>query len=246
MENEKLQIVMGEKEKAEIIIREVNEVNELKVLAPIQITLDGVIESPVEFLLKRLDQKDQINQKKCHVIVSKENLSIILITNEDDKYKIGQITGRLEEHPKFKEFGINSGKVWDPNLLGQFCKMNRAFFLSVPENMDLVTKLKSFEAKVSTAIDKEQKENGNFKDNYSGVVTSNLPGAFKLKLPLFKGRPAEEIEVEFFASVNGRNVGLQLFSPGAAQAIEEIRDQVIDAQIKEIREIAPDIAIIEQ
>lgn len=246
MENEKLQIVMGPSGKADIIIREVEEVNELPVLAPLKINICGVIGSPVEFLTKRISETDQIDQKRCHVIVIRELLSITLVINEHDEYLSGIIKGQLEHHPKFKEFGINSGRNWEANELGQFCKMNRAFFIGKAENMDLVTKLKNFEAKVHSVIEKQKAETGDFKDNYSGIVTSNLPGAFKLKIPLFKGRPSEEIEVEFYASVNGRTVALQLYSPGASQAIEELRDQVIDDQITKIREIAPDIAIIEQ
>jgi hypothetical protein len=245
MEKEKFQIVLGPSGKADVTIREVEDANELPVLAPVKIALIGVIGAPVEFLTKRLGT-DQINEKLCHVIVDREELTIILVTNEPDPYLSGSVTGKLELHPKFKQFGINSGKGWDANDLGQFCKMNRAFFLDKSENMDLVTKLKNFEAKVNTVIEKQKSETGDFKDNYSGVVTSNLPGAFKLKMPLFKGRPAEEIEIEFAASVSGRTVSLQLYSPGANHAVEELRDKVIDEQVGKIRDMAPDIAIIEK
>ena len=247
MENEKIQITFGDGQtKGELIIREVSSVNELPVKAPIKVNLKGVIGAPFEFLSKRLDQPDQINQKRCVVLISREDLSIILNFNENDAYNDGCVLGTLDQHPKFVEFGINTGKNWKPNELGQFLKMNRFYFTIQKENMDLVTLLKSFEAKVGILIEKEKTQNGNFKDNYSGVVTSNLPGSFKLHIPIFKGRPAEDIEVEFYATVNGREVFLQLYSPGACQALEDLRDQVIDEQIKAIRELAPDIAIIEQ
>jgi hypothetical protein len=124
--------------------------------------------------------------------------------------------------------------------------MNRAFFDNKEENMMLVTDLKNFEANVNSKIEKQKSEKGDFKDNYSGVVSSNLPGTFKLKIPLFKGQAAEVVEVEFYASVNGRDVALQLFSPGANQALEEVKDQLINDQIEAFRKLAPDIAIIEQ
>lgn len=246
MQNEKLQIVTGDKEKTEVVIREVTTVNELSVQSPLKINLEGVITAPLEFLTQRLDQADQINQKRCHVLVNREKLFIRLNICENDFYTHGSVIGTLEQHPKFKEFGINQNKNWDPVELGQFCKMNRAFFVDKSANMELVTKLKSFEADIQSKIEKKKTEKGDFADNYSGAVTSNLPGAFKLKIPLFKGLPAEEIEVEFYASVNGREVRLQLFSPGASQATEEIRDKIIDEQITAIRKLAPSIAIIEQ
>jgi hypothetical protein len=245
MKEEKFNIDLGEREKVDLIIRQTEDLNELEILAPLKTNLSGVIGAPLEFLRKRISEKNQINQKRCHIIVDRENLTIVLVINEDDPYLDGSVTGKLQHHPKYKEFGINAGKSWDPNELGQFCKMNRAFFLNKTENMELVTKLKNFDAKIQTVVEKHKAETGDFKDNYSGVVTSNLPGAFKLKIPLFKGRPAEEIEVEFYAAINGRTVGLQLFSPGANQATEELRDQTINDQLKQIAELAPDIAIIE-
>lgn len=63
MENEKLQVVLGQGvTKAELVVREVSEVNELEVKAPIRVDLSGTIGAPLEFLTKRLSEEDQINQ----------------------------------------------------------------------------------------------------------------------------------------------------------------------------------------
>ena len=80
----------------------------------------------------------------------------------------------------------------------------------------------------------------------SQVVNSNLPASFNLIVPIFKGRPAEEIEVEIIADVDGRNIRLSLCSPGAEVIVEEERNKAIDEQLLLIRKLAPDIAIIEQ
>lgn len=112
--------------------------------------------------------------------------------------------------------------------------------------MSLVTALKNFEAKVESSIEKERKENGSFKDNYSAVVQSNLPDAFTVRLPIFKGTEAVDLEVELYASVNGRDVTLSLVSPGACQMLEDKRDKVIDEQVEQIRKLCPDIVIIEK
>lgn len=247
MQNEKLQLNFAEGvQVAEVTIREVGTVNELPVKPPVKIDIKGVIGAPVEFLEKRINDPEQITQLLCHVLVDRENMTITLITNEKEEYERGKVVGQLMEHPKFVEFRINSGARWEPNALGQFIKMNRAYFLDKAENMKLVTDLKSFVGRVNSTIEKEKNENGSFKDNYSGVVTSNLPGSFKLNIPLFRGGKSEEIEVEFYANVNGRDFTLQLCSPGAAEAMEKVRDEVIDEQIEKIRTLAPNIAIIEQ
>ena len=148
-------------------------------------------------------------------------------------------------HPKFEEFGINTGKVWTPAELGMFFKMNRAFFPDKAANMKLVSELMNFTATVNNKIERQVKENGSNTDNFSQVVNSNLPEKFTIQVPLFRGTPAETIEVETFAKINGREVAFILLSPGANQIVEEIRDKVLDEQINQISTVAPDIVIIE-
>ena len=247
MQNEKLQISLAPgMERAEVIVREVTVVNELPVKAPVKTSIEGVIDTVTEYLLKRSDQPDQINQKRCHIIVDREDISITLVINENDEYTKGSVRGVLSKHPKFEEFGINSPKVWTPSALGLYFKMNRSFFKSKEDNMTLVTELMNFKAKVDSSIERSLKESGDKTDNFSQVVNSNLPKSFTLKLPIFKGMPAEEIEVETFAQINGREVSFVLLSPGAQATEEDIKDKEIDAQLQEIRQICPDIAIIER
>lgn len=233
-------------DQAEVIFREVDHANELPVKAPNKIDVLGTIGTIVEFLSKRWNADDeQIDKGRTHVIVDRDHLKMTLVINENDAYKDGKITGRIQLSRQFQEFGINTNKTWEPIELSQFFKMNRSCFLERSENMDLVSRLKSFIADVSTRIEREQKENGSFKDNYSGVVNSNLPGSFKLNIPVFKGCQSEILDVEFYANVSGRDVTLSLCSPDANEVIEDFRDKIIDEQIEKIREIAPEIPILE-
>ncbi len=247
MQNEKMQINFAEGiQKAELIIREVSKVNELEIKAPLRLGIEGVIGSVSEFLSKRNDQADQINQKRCHILVNREKISIKLVYNENDEYQYGFISGKLEEHPKFKEFGINAGKVWSPAELGMFFKMNRSFFPDKAENMKLVSELMNFTAKVNNSIERSIKENGDKTDHFAQSVNSNLPPSFTLTIPIFKGTQVETLEIETFAQVIGREVSFVLLSPSANQTMEDIRDKVIDEQLQKISDICPDIAIIEQ
>jgi hypothetical protein len=235
----------------ELIIREGVAVKQLDPKEPIKIDIKGSIESPFRFLEKRLNVIEeygpQINIGSACLLVQRSKTTITLVINEYDYYTRGVVVGSLIEHPKFKEFGINSSeKTWEPNQLGQFLKMNRAFFLNKEENMELVAVLKNFNAKVNANIEKVKNESGTFADNYSAVVESNLPGSFKINLPLFIGMSAEEFEVEFYASVNGRSFSLQLVSPGACESLEKIRDEVINKELEKILTIAPALVVIEQ
>ncbi len=246
MTEEKFNIALGAGvDHAEVIIRDVKEVNELKIKAPVKIDITGTIGCVSEFLRQRHDQPDQINQKRCHVLVDRENISLSLIYNENDEYIRGTVKGKLEVHPKFEEFGINTGKLWAPIELGMFFKMNRAFFTEISANRELVTTLMNFTATVNSNIERSAKENGDRSDKFAQTVDSNLPAAFTLKIPIFKGKPAEVLEIETFAKINGREVSFLLISPAANQLTEDIRDKEIDSQIEDIRNICPEIAIIE-
>lgn len=245
MQNEKLQINFAHgMAKAELVLREGVAPKELDPKAPVKTKLNGVIGAVVEYLTKRINT-GQFAQKDCHILVNRENIEITLIINEADEYKRGEIVGKLGYNPKFVEFGINGGKVWTPTELGMFIKMNRAFFADRAENMKLVSCLMNFTADVNNKIDRAVKENGNRTDNFAQVVNSNLPESFTIQMPIFKGMQPETIEVETFAQVNGREVAFVLLSPGAQATLEDLRDKVIDEQLKQIREIAPEIAIIE-
>lgn len=245
MENEKLQINLGAGvTKAEVILREGQAIKELEPKAPVKTNLSGVIGAPVEYLTKRV-ATGQFTQERSHLIVDREDIKLTLVINEDDDYNRGQINGTLEFHPKFVEFGINTGKVWTPTELGLFFKMNRAFFPDKSINMKLVTDLMNFSATVNNVIERSVKENGDRTDNFAQVVNSNLPASFTLDIPIFKGMDSETLEVETFAKVSGREVAFTLLSPGANQTLEEIRDKAIDDQLEQVKSIAPNIAIIE-
>lgn len=245
MQNEKLQINFAPgATTAELILREGSAVKQLDPKAPIQTNINGVISCVVEYLTKRINA-GQFNQKDCHILVNRDKVEITLITNEADAYNRGQVVGKLSYNPKFIEFGINAGKVWTPTELGLFIKMNRAFFTDRQSNMALVSTLMNFTATVNNKIERAVAENGNRTDNFAQVVNSNLPESFVIQMPIFKGMPAETIEVETFAQVNGREVAFVLLSPGAQATLEDLRDKIIDEQIAAIREIASDIAIIE-
>lgn len=156
-ENKKVVVNLPEgTTQAEIIVREGEAPAVLAPKPPVKIDLSGVIGAPVEFLELRRYDSEQINPLRCHVLVDREQVSITLITNEDDEYRRGRIVGKLTTHPKFSEFGINAGKGWEPNELGQFFKMNRAFFPDKTANMKLVTELKNFEATVNSKVEKQK------------------------------------------------------------------------------------------
>ena len=225
----------------EVVLREGKAPVALDPKEPERVVINGTIDAPIRWLEKRVEL---INQKATNIIVNRDKMRIALTIDETSYYQT-EINGILQASKEMQEFGINVEKKWEPIKLSKFIKMHRAFFTDKSQNMMLVSTLKNFKAKVNQDIERSKEENGSKVDNYSQVVDSNLPKSFKLNIPLFKGFACEEIEVEIYADVDGRDVSLSLVSAGANEAIEEYKNKVIDEQLDAIRQIAPDIVIIE-
>ena len=247
MDTEKLNINFAEGENVkELIIRETDHVNEpLPILEPLKLDIVGTIAAPYTFLEKRYEDP-QIPLNRTHVIVDRDNLTITLVCNEIDARDKQTVKGKIELSRQFNQFGINTGKLWEPEDLGQFFRINRSCFKDRDANMKLVSLLRNFKAKVTSDIEREQKDNGSYTDNYRKVVDSNMPESFSLNIPIYKGAAAEEFVVEVIAQVHGREVQLELISPDAQSVVEEVRDNLIDEQLKKISELAPMIPIIEK
>lgn len=225
----------------EVVLREGQAAKPLDPKEPKKVSIAGTIEAPFKWLEKRIGL---INQKASNIIVNRDKMGLALTIDETNYYQT-KVCGFLITSKEMQEFGINTEKKWEPIKLSQFFKMHRAFFKDKSENMMLVSTLKNFKAKVNQDIERSKEENGSKTDNYSQVVDSNLPKSFKLNIPLFKGFACEEIEVEIYADVDGREVSLSLVSAGANETIEEYKNKVIDEQIEAIKGVAPDIVIIE-
>ena len=225
----------------EVVLREGQAAKQLDPKEPPKLSISGTIEAPFKWLEKRIGL---INQKASNIIVNRDKMGLVLTIDGTNYYQT-EICGVLITSKEMQEFGINTEKKWEPIKLSQFFKMHRAFFKDKSENMMLVSTLKNFKAKVNQDIERNKEENGSKTDNFSQVVDSNLPKSFKLNIPLFKGFACEEIEVEIYADVDGREVSLSLVSAGANETIEEYKNKVIDEQIEAIKGVAPDIVIIE-
>lgn len=217
---------------------------QLDVLAPVKVDLMGTIEAPLNWLEKRVGD---IDQHKAHVVVNRDKLQIMLVINEDDPYTNGKIVGELKYSEIFLKLGINSDKQWQPDVLSRFLKLNRSLFLDKTENMKVVTALKQIETKVEQAVSRERQENGNVGLSFKQqVANSNIPERFTLKIPVFSGGSYTEVAVETFVTIDGAQISIALQSAAANEVVEDSKANTIGEIVAKIREIAPEIAIIEQ
>lgn len=240
MNTEKL-VINATKEATVVTILEGPAPRQLDELAPLKLDITGDIGAPQLFLKERISAIDILT---THVIADRENGMIQLILNETDPYKRGKITGVIEPSPIAVKLGINQGKKWSTTELWQIFKMMRAYFPDKEENMRLVAVLKNFQATINSKIEKMKQENGSFVDSLSAEVQSNLPPKFQLKIPAWKGGPQEQIEVEIYSTVDGKNIQLELWSPALEEIVTLSIDAAIDKQLNAITTAAPGIVII--
>ena len=231
----------------ELIVREgkaAMQADPLPTKSPIPVSFSGTLPSVAEWLGKRVSDLDQ---KHAFVKVDRENNTIVLIINENDPYLKGEIKGTIAFTDDFKRIGINDpNKSWEPNRLAQYFRLNRAMFTDKEEAMKLVSLLKNFTANAKSEIQKQKDPSGSRADVYKATVESNLPKSFRLNLGIIKGMGKTTVDVEFDHYLSDGECYLQLISPGCKEAVDEYTETCIDAELDKIKEIAPDIAILEQ
>jgi hypothetical protein len=164
--------------------------------------------------------------------VNREKMSITLVINEDDSLTRGKVVGKLELHPDFKKFKINSGETWNPFDLSDLIKMNRSFFSSKEVAMKLVSQLRDFKAKVNKITDAFKDDKANYEVRKAQAVESNLPDMFSINLPIFKGQSKQNIPIEI--NIHPESLACQLCSPDANDLASEFKDSAIDSQLERL------------
>lgn len=207
---------------------------------PVKVYINGIIDSPARWLERRPELRQITN--KCHVLVNRERLTISLQVNENAHYGT-LIAGRMEVSDAFVKFHINDGHSFTLQELAKLFKMNRSFFETKQTAMELVTLLQNFKGKVNKDLESANDNRGNKKVSLNQAVESNLPEAFTLHLPLFRGMEAEDIACEVY--VDPDDWSCQLISPDANDIVERYRNDKIDAVLERIEAAMPGVAIIE-
>lgn len=207
---------------------------------PEKVQLLGTIDAPARWIEKRADT---INQKECYVEVNREKMIISLRTDESNYYGT-TVYGKLELSPEYNKFGINGGDYITNFEMAEMFKMNRVYFENRSVAMKLVTDLQNFKAKVDKEIENSDNKRGDRRILVNQVVQSNLPEAFNLVIPVFKGCEKQTVQVEVY--VNPNDFTCTLVSAQSNELIIETRDTIIDEVLERIRMTCPDLVIIEQ
>lgn len=206
---------------------------------PVAVKINGNIDCAASYLTKR---KDNISILKSHLIINRDNRIISLIVNESDYYS-DTITGKLELSTDFTKYQINSGKRLTTFDMAELIRMNRTCFESKETAMKLVTDLRKFKAKIDKHIEASDDKRANTTLVRTQAVESNIPEAFTLHIPIFKGFKPEKIEVEI--DIDPTSLECSMVSPMANDIIKQTSNGLIDEQVEAIKNLVPDLVIFE-
>ena len=213
------------------------------VLNPIK--LRGTIRSPEEWLIQRCSEDDI---KNSHIVVDYNNLSLTLFVNDRSTQLRDEIEGVIKLNPIIDELGINSPKkLWTPNELGEFLKMNGYVFSDQTERFNLINNLKSFNARVQKEIeDTEKQSEGKYKSIRDVIINSNLPKEpFYLCLDLFGLEGVYSFGVEIYLYGNSsEGVTLRLVSSELSNIVNTNGKDIIANCIGDILNRFPKLAMI--
>lgn len=222
-------------------ILEIRQGKALELKEPKPVSIHGTIDSVARWLEKRVDV---ITQLKCHILVNRADMKILLVMDETNHYQ-DRVTGNLEMHPDFKKWNINTGEGWTTKQLSEFVKMNRSCFESKEVAMKLSKELQDIRVKVEKEAEKSDNNRGDYNMMIAQkVISSSIPEKFYLNVPIFKGQPAKRFEVEIYISPD--SYSCSFVSPEVNDIVHNLRESAIDEQLKRIEEIAPEIVIIEE
>lgn len=175
----------------------------------------------------------EVMMKPSFIKIEEEG-RITLVVDEKSYFK-KTVSGKLELHPDFVKWGINTEKQYSSSDLAQMIKMNRYMLPSTTQAMELVTVFQNLKAKVQKEIELSDDKRGNKTNLQSQVVLNmSIPTGFSIKTPLFKGFPSVQIEVEI--AINADTLNIQLVSPVANDIINTTKAGIIAEEVKKIKE----------
>jgi hypothetical protein len=211
----------------EIIIREGKAVDQLPLKEPKIINISGDIKAISTFLSGRTDgySSQAVDKNKAVVLVNKSAKTILLSLDPENHYG-ATVLAKLEAATELAPFGINQDKRFDRKSLQKLIKFSKYLFEDKAHYDFVCVQLSKIRMKSNTEINQAKDTKGNSLDSVETLVFApiDFPKSFFLTIPIFKGFPAEKIEVEICYDVMDGSVSFWIESIG----LRELTDSKID------------------
>lgn len=204
---------------------------------PKAIYIEGQIGAPAEFIKKR---SGVIDPTTTHVLISEQSACIALILSENNELH-GKVVGKMLPNPDFTAFRINHGEWESPKALGEFLRKNRTYFSDDKDKfVKLVDSLTNFKARVEKELESSNDNRGNKRELVEQKISTQIPTAFIMAIPLHKYSDPACFEVEIYFDVRDAGCKITLQS---IEAEELRRKEVIEAINEQLPYFEPYVTV---
>jgi len=169
---------------------------------------------------------------------------ITYIENNSTDEPCTTIIGKLHFNKDLESLNINKNHKYTSHQLSDILKFNRRLFADYDECMKMVTTLKNFTADVSQRIESIDDKQGNKQSAIIQKIYHDVQLSFVLNTPVIIGdtKPLKfKVDVHF--DLRDKAVEFWLESVELKEATDEIKTNVISAQIEKFSGLVPVIEL---
>lgn len=219
----------------ELTIRQGKAADPLPLKEPEIIDIAGDIHSVANFIKDRSAGHGLqfIDKNKAIVLVDKDNRQITLQLDPENHYST-TVTACLQQSKELLQFGINTTTRYGRKQLLDLLRFNRLFFEDKNEHAKIIEGLYKLRIKSQTEIEQESSNQGNKKSLVEVKVIDDggFTRFFKMTLPLYKGFPAQNIEVEVCYDLLNGDISFWLESIGLKETLQAQIDDIFATELK--------------
>jgi len=197
----------------------------------------GKIDTPINYWDLR---QANHNVDDCLVVVSDETINLYL--NESDPYRSRKVVGILKLDDELTKWGINQDITYGNESLARLVKANQFLFDSKEQWQHVYNSLARFTSNVNLNITNVKETSGDREKAIKITVKNDMPEGFTLKTKIFDNK-RHKFYVFLGADVIGHDVKFYLDSPDLALLVSELKDKLINENIKDFLGI---MAVIRQ
>ncbi len=192
------------------------------------LNIEGTIECPYRYFTRRSDD-GKIQAKDCLVTIDEQDKIVTLLVDPEGQYT-DKITGKLEPHPGFTMWHINTSDARDLKSLCEKIRKNKYLFADRDVAASIISKLDKLNAKVTTEIKSENDRKGKQSASIDQVVTvggfDEETLKFRLYVPLFCGENPVHIDIEIIPEARGGHPVFMLESTELNQMVDATRERI--------------------
>lgn len=183
-------------------------------------------------LTDRDTNENFVHPEKAIITVNRQARSIKLVTDCKSAYS-HTIIGQLALSDEIKQFNINpEGKTQTREELVKLLRFNKRFFADKGKHAEILAAYQKFNVTTTGGLKVETDNRGNKDLGYQSKVTTELPDAFFLEIPIFKGYAPVKFMVEICLDVSAAEARFWLESPELAEVVETQAKALIEDELK--------------